>query len=297
MAGAYPNSPGRLMNTYSDGTILLKHLASYTGAGALHAGGPGVEETGTADALELVDHDTVNNTNWGSASGAISVFATYIFPELRDIDGTVIATNTVSADSASLAHSADTTNGLDGTWTEQSAVQATIFYTANEIPGHRDNVYAWSASAQRAVMTRITEGGIAATFIRGFEVFGEIAAGESPDRLLFIDDATGFEYNLPQDYGDRPRGSAVDVAMRVKNNSGTLAASTIDVSRGNHELGNDSSGWYTLDNGGGFAASFQIASLGAGAEDTFTLRQNIPDTAVPGVYQAWLEFDVNGSWS
>jgi hypothetical protein len=130
-----------------------------------------------------------------------------------------------------------------------------------------------------------------------FDIYGAIASGETPDRLLFIADATGTEYGAPQDYGDRPRGSAVDVDIRIKNNSGTLQANTIDVTRGRTETAPpDASSWYTLDNGGGFGASFQVASLGSGASDTFTLRQNIPDTATPNVYETWLKYAVT-SWS
>jgi len=248
--------------------------------------------------LELLDHDTVQSTDWGAGTSPGTFVATLIFPQLMDIDGTYINSNRTTHDSASLAYSADSTNGIDGTWTEQSAIQTTIFDTENEIPGHRDNVFSWTTSAIRALMVRFSEGGTTeANFIRAYEVFGEVGTAQSPDRLIFIDDATGLEYLIPQDYGDRPRGSAFDKDVSIKNNSGTLQASTIDVARGNNESTQDSSSWYTMDNGGGFSASFQVASLGAGLEDTFVLRQNIPGTAIPGVYEAWMEFDVNGSWS
>jgi hypothetical protein len=133
-------------------------------------------------------------------------------------------------------------------------------------------------------------------YVQSLEVYGVIAAGQTPDRVLFINDDTGLEYIIPQDYGDIPRGSARDITVRTKNNSGTKTANSIDISRQNLEAGQDSSGWYTMDNGAGFSSGFTITSLGAGAEDSWTLRQNIPDSTTPGLYECWLKA-VAGSWT
>lgn len=289
MAGAYPDAPSRKMQHYRDGTLLFAFTSMIGNAPA----GAFTEYTAGANHLELVDHDQAGAGAWDVQSGS-TVGALLIFPELRDIDGTII--NTSGPNSGSLQYSTDSRSGQDGTWTSVSGVIGTFGYGGTEIPGHRNNVYQWSANGVRAVAVAVSESSIDVEYLRSFEVFGEIAAGESPSRLLFIDDATALEYGKPQDYGDRPRGSAVDKSIRIKNNSGSLQANTIDVTRGDDESTQSSNTWYTVDNGGGFAASFQVASLGAGAEDTFVLRQNIPDSAVVGVYEAWLQFKAT-SWS
>jgi hypothetical protein len=133
--------------------------------------------------------------------------------------------------------------------------------------------------------------------IRAAEIFGEIASGETPDRIILLDDDTGLEVSIPQDWGDRPRGTARDKLLRLKNNSGSLTASTIDVGRGRTEtITTDASSWIELDNGAGFGSTFQVSSLTSGSTDTFTVRQVIPDAAIPGLYETWIDITV-ASWA
>ena len=294
MAGSYPDAPGRKMNTYSDGSILLRGTS--LGGSPERATGVLVDDTGTAKHLQLLQHNETTDSSYGNTLGH-PMGIIFIFPELRDIDGTYVKT-VGNYDEASIIHSADTTSGLDGTWTSQSSVFATVTDQAGAIPGYREGIYEWTASAKRAVQLTV-DGGGAVSFkgLTGFEVYGEIASGETPDRLLFIDDDTGLEYGVPQDWGNRPRGAAADKGVRIKNNSGTKQANTIDVSRGRTStVEPDASGWYTMDNGSGYGASFQVTSLTAGSEDTWTLRQIIPTTAIPGLYETWIEYAVT-SWT
>jgi len=294
MAGSYPDAPGRKMNVYGDGTVVLRTTSAPEASSGqpAHAAGVLSEQTAGSLLLDLMDHDTANADG---QSGAHTRGWIYIFPELRDIDGTF--TNTTGYNEGRIMYSPDTTNGIDGTWTLQSDTLSVFQETGTEIPQYRTDIYGWAASSQRCVYISFTKTGATfSAYVRGIEIYGTISAGQTPDRVLFINDTTGLEYIKPQDYGDIPRGSARDTTVRMKNNSGTKAANTIDVSRQNLESGQDSTSWYTMDNGAGFSASFQIASLGSGAEDPWTLRQNIPDSTVPGIYECWLKADV-GSWS
>jgi hypothetical protein len=295
MAGSYPDAPGRKMNVYGDGTVVLLGTSIEESSGqTAHAAGILAEYTATADLLELMDHDDQSSSPWGQNGGHARAII-YIFPELRDIDGSFV--NTTGYDGGKIAYSPDTTNGIDGTWTNQTETLSVFQTTGTEIPQYRESIYVWTASAVRSVLIYVARSGSTfSDYVQGVELYGVIAAGQTPDRVLFINDGTGLEYIIPQDYGDIPRGSARDTTVRIKNNSGTKTANTIDVSRTNLESGQDSSGWYTFDNGAGFSASFQIASLGSGAEDPFTLRQNIPDSTTPGIYEAWAEAEV-GSWT
>lgn len=296
MAGAWPDAPGRKINHREDGSILLLGRAHDSGTPDIIEGEL-TEETATTNHTQLVDHGGDNIAGLGAASSAGTWGLGLIFPELRDIDGTWLHVS-VTSSAQQLAHSADTTNILDGSWTSQSTVFATIFVDGGgAIPGYRDDIYAWTATGRRAIQAFWSVSGIGAGFWRSMEVYGEISAGETPDRIIFLDDDTGLEYAIPQDYGDRPRGSAIDKGMRIKNNSGTLQANTIDVARGRVEaIAVDSSSWYTFDTGGGFGSTFQVASLGAGASDTFTTRQNIPDSTVAQLYEAYVKVDVT-SWT
>jgi len=295
MAGSYPDAPGRKMNCYSDGTVILRSTIKQASSGQpVHSAGVLTEYTATADHLELLDHDDVNASAWG-ANGAHTRIVNHIFPELRDIDGVFVTTSGYSE--GSIGYSPDTTNSIDGTWTLQTTTLGDFQETGATIPLYRTDIYVFSATGVRGLFVECTKlGATFSSWFRTVEVYGTIAAGQTPDRVLFINDTTGLEYIIPQDYGDVPRGSSRDITVRTKNNSGTSTANSIDLSRSNLESGQDSTGWYTMDNGGGFSSGFQIASLGAGAEDSWTLRQNIPDSTTPGLYECWLQASV-GSWT
>ena len=286
------------MATYEDGTICLRGTAKSGGSPDILSGVL-TEETGTADHLHLVNHNEDFSGTWGDLTLGGTWGAIFIFPELRDIDGTYLLGE--NWNSAGLLHSADTTNGLDGTWTLQSSVVATISNVVSAvdmIPDYREGIYSWAVSSKRAIQAWYSNSsGLDRNCIYGFEVYGEIASGETPDRLLFIDDETGLEYGVPQDWGNRPRGAAADKDIRVKNNSGTLTANTITIARGRTSTEEpDCSTWYTMDNGSGFGSSVSITSLAAGVSDTWTLRQIIPTTAVPGLYESWISYDAT-SWT
>jgi hypothetical protein len=286
------------MNHYADGTICLRGTTKSDGSPDILAGVL-TDETGTAQHLILVDHKEDTDPDWGDGTQGGTWGAILIFPELRDIDGTYILGE--NFDACGLLTSADTTNGLDGTWVLQSSVVGTATrspLSVEVIPDYREGIYAWSATGKRAVQFWFANSsGLDSNFLREFHVYGEIGSGETPDRLLFIDDQTGLEYGVTQDWGNRPRGAAADKDIRVKNNSGTLTANSITIGRGRTETApSDASTWYTMDNGSGFGSSVSITSLTAGSEDTWTLRQIIPTTAVPGLYETWISYDAT-SWT
>jgi hypothetical protein len=114
-------------------------------------------------------------------------------------------------------------------------------------------------------------------------MYGLISSGETPDRLLFIDDSTGLEFTEPLDWGDVPRGTTLDYDIKVKNNSGTLTANTnvLDF----EALTGTSDTYYTIkETGGSFATTLSITSIGAGVTypsgaNVITVRLAVPDAA------------------
>jgi len=299
MAGSYDDAPGRKMAHYEDGTICLRGTAKSGGSPDILTGVLN-DYTNGANHKRLVEHNHAgSNGIWGADTESGTWGAILIFPELRDIDGTYIMGE--NFDSLGLLTSVDTSNGLDGTWVLQSSTYATVVSNPGSnylIPDYRESIYAWTATGKRAIQFWYNNtSGLDANYLRQFEVYGEIGSGETPDRLLFIDDDTALEYGVPQDWGNRPRGAAADKDIRVKNNSGTLTANTITIGRGRTEsVPPDSTSWYTMDNGSGFGSSVSITSLAAGVSDTWTLRQIIPTTAVPGIYESWISYDAT-SWT
>jgi hypothetical protein len=130
-----------------------------------------------------------------------------------------------------------------------------------------------------------------------WHVYGEIAAGETPDRLLFIDELTGLEFALPKDYGDRPRGGSSDFEWRIKNNSAGETATTIQYTSEDLWLG--SGAWYThtLPGGSTYAATRSIASLAAATTTgIITTRSIIPDAETLGPHAGRTYLNV-ASWA
>lgn len=111
-----------------------------------------------------------------------------------------------------------------------------------------------------------------------------MAAGETSDRLLWVDNATGPEFGLPIDYGDIPRGSAEDTEVLLRNNSGSLRAASVQVTA--EALYLDSGSWYTLkEPGGSFQATLPLSgSIGPGSDSSvLTLRRIVPDEETLGL--------------
>jgi len=161
-----------------------------------------------------------------------------IFPELRDITGlSIYVTFGSFQGSGSADWSANSTNGVDGTWNQIEASWAgPIGQQANK-PEMRDDIYATALSGVKALRFRIT----AAEFgfksqLRSLHVYGNLAAGESPDRLRVwhptldeaLDDADADGPFF--DFGDHARLDTATKTFRVKNISGTLTATSITVS-------------------------------------------------------------------
>lgn len=260
-------------------------------------GGPttAVSELSPTDRSELNDEDlTVVRPD--QITGPRYGFLGVIFPELREIDGIFVAkapsagTNPYRA----VQTSPDTSNGVDGTWTQQIA---DIDDDHTSLTDYRTAIESTAVNAVRAV--RVVKHSVSSnqTETYALHVYGTISAGETPDRLLWIDDATGLEFTASLDYGDVPRGSARDRGIRLKNNSASLTATTIQYTAEDLYLG--SGNWYTFTTPGGavFSATQQIASLGAGATTgLITARQVVPDAATLGLHAARAYTDVS-SWS
>ena len=190
-AGSYADAPSRRMAYDDDGTVV----------------------TGLDSAVETifeVGASTVTAWNSEDAAGAqtsesdMGHFA--IFPELREVDGTVHSQQ--KAATTDVQTSGDSTNGVDGTFT----VRATdITQNVNIFrPNYRTTITSLAVSNVRVLWLDASFGGASTSNQRleHWHIYGEISAGETPDRLLWFDDSDDLEFSLPIDYGDVPRGSA-----------------------------------------------------------------------------------------
>lgn len=284
MAGSYPNVPSRRMATDDDGTIGMRRRVD----------GTTVQTEFNETLMDIMNDES--ETAWQNfQNNQAQRWQTLIFPELRELDG-MFYSYTGVGNGWQYESSGDTTNGFDGTWTQRIADVPDFTVTAIN---YRTGITSLAVSNVRS--TRLRTGGTGSQLSDQFHVslhtYGEISAGETPDRLLWVDEITGLEFVLPIDYGDAPRGSARDRGLRLKNNSGTLTANTLQITA--EDLHGGSGAWYTYDvAGGGFVATnSDIASLGAGANSALiTIRQIIPDAAGLGLQAARSYVNVS-SWS
>ena len=284
MAGTYADVPGRRMAWDADGSVGLSHRTE--------SGGFPVRDIDAADTDQLNGEAFTTNVDFADFNqhdGWVAV----MFPELRDLDGYYLQGTWGTSDRThAVRTSTDTTNGLDGTFTEISS----------DYPDPADNSTNYRAAIASASATGIRcvrfEFGSLEGFggqLRTLHLYGTISTGGTPDRLLFIDNSTGLEFTGSQDYGDIPRGSARDVDIKVKNNSGSLQANTITLD--SEDLDGGSGSWYTFDSGSGFSGSLAVGNLAAGASSSvITVRQVIPDAATVGLHAARLYLAV-ASWT
>ena len=274
MAGSYPDVPGRRMAFDADGTVGVYGLAD--GSGVL-------TEFTPSELAEMNDEDETIAVTFGTQQP--SRFLWLLFPEQREVDGVFYVYGNHGSPTT-VSTSSDTTNGRDGTWTQQVADLAN--YTI-VMGNYRTGVTSLAVSAVRGVRVQIAAGTISGHVqqTKAWHVYGEISPGQTPDRLLFIDEVTGLEFGLPKDYGDVPRGSARDFQFRLKNNStvagNNLTINTVQITA--EALYLNSGAWYTFSNGGAFQATLPLGNLAPEASTVLlTARQIIPDAEVLGLH-------------
>ncbi len=275
----YPAAPSRRMAWDEDGTLFGQVASPF---------GQWIDRTANKAELNDEDEVLVDIRPLESTLG----YGVWIFPELREFDGIFLAYNQFSADAYSeVSTSADTTTGQDGTWTVRDANPTDYTTVMNN---YRTGITSHAVANVRGVRylgEHTTTG--ADRERKAIHLYGEISPGETPDRLLFMDELTGLEFAVAEDYGDVPRGSARDFEWRLKNNSTVVGnnktLNNIQFTAEDLYLG--SGNWYTFSVGGdAFVATKQITSLSPEASSSLLVcRQIIPATAGLGLHAARIQ--------
>lgn len=287
MAGNYPDAPSWRMAIDRDGTQAFK--TSSTGVVTAMASTALVSLNDEANA-PLVELAGTNQ------SGAV----TFIFPELRDIDGYYVNLAAlgqgVTLSDLVLEVSADTTNGQDGTW---QGITTQLVQGVDVVPSYR-TVRSSTQLAKRAIRIRKTNNTGSAVNLQAFHVYGEPAPGENPNRLALwhptLDERVAPAYF---DWGNVPRASSGDRQFRVKNLSPDATANDVRVAMEALTDGSPSvPGQHSLSFGGGsFLAQVLVGDLAPGAiSGLVTLRRITPTNAQLGVW-AMRVFAEADTWS
>ena len=267
MAGNYPDVPGPRLAYDRDGSI-----GFYNDGGVISLMSPS-------------DLATINDESTSQIGDNTTRVYGLIFPELRDLKGYYFSSSSGGDEPIrAVETSVNTTNGIDGTWVSRIGGSAVQSY-GPVVPDYR-------------IITSVTWDGIkgirwtAGRAQRAAHFFGNITAGETPDRLRLwhptlnqaLDDSAVSPDGAYFDWGNVPQGTTQDRTFRVKNNSSTKTASTITVSlesltpAGTPDV-------HTLSDGGSFGSTVSIASLAPGAiSGVLTLRRTTPTGATLGVW-------------
>lgn len=283
MPGNYPAVPSWRMAYDRDGTI------------AVNIGTQNIITQLTPAQVVAINDETVSQYGLGGYQRGMCL----IFPELRDVDGYFVNAGVdYNAGVTPVEVSTNTTNGVDGTWTQIGSYTDAVDISPQINPGYRSGIRSATALAVRAIRFRSPTNQY--LYTAAFHVYGEIAPGENTSRLVLwhptLDQRLTPAYF---DWGDTPRSSSGDKTFRVKNVSPSQTGNSIRVAMdvlsdttpsvpGQHSLSSD---------GTTFVAQVNIGALAPGAlSGVVTLRRVTPSNAVLGLWTHRVYAEA-GSWS
>lgn len=276
MAGVYTDIPGTRFALDQDGSILK--WRNYTTSSAWTDVSASLSETqkvNTANAADL------------SVPGWETVQATLAFPEPRTINA--IYSHLGHSDSRDNSssfvweYSTDTTDGTDGSWSVFTVTYANIAQHDNiaDIPKpyYRSDLATVALSNVRGIRIRWRGSGgyngVAKIFV--LHIYGSRPSA-SVDRLAFWNPSTDNALTAAYlDFGDIAQGTSLTRQFRIKNLSGTLAASSISVSVSDLLPEYGSGGIQVSSDNTTYSTSINIGNLAAGTiSPVLYVRRTVP---------------------
>lgn len=273
MAGFYPDVPANRFAYHLDGTKVFGLDASNV-----------LTELTAAQTAIMNDEDS----DWQTIGPFVALI--FIFPELRDISGYYFD-DFWGVASGALQSSTDTTTGLDGTWT--SIVNPWLKQvTVDPLPTYRTAISPATAGSIKALKFNFASSSIRPAAVH---LYGSIPATSNPDRLIFWEPTnnvatTGAYF----DWGDVVQGTSQTKQFRIKNNSSTLTANSINLSTGAETFA--MSVTFSTDNVT-YNASINIGNLAPGALSSVLYVKRTVPAAEPLRIQACRMKASAGSWT
>ena len=236
----YPIIPARRMAWDIDGTEAA--IGSVT--------------TGISGWLNETQKFNLNGVDWGTHVES-RVFW-FFFPEEREVEyiyGYSLGSSRFGPITA-IYGSNDTNNGLDGTW--EQAVMSSGY------PGYT-NDFSWRAEIKPVSLSSPVKvlrvhgpGSALGPHTRLIHIYGSKAATETPDDILFMEDASN-PYTALLDWGNRPEGTVEKRSFRLKNDSADKTANNINIQLNADDF------LVSWDEEGPWTSFLDIASLSPGA--------------------------------
>jgi hypothetical protein len=278
----YPTLPDRAIPYHLDGTV-VKYVRTSSGV---------MDTLSDAEMADLNDFDEYDEV--GNGFDPDDGYVVFFFPEKRVITGLFAL---FSRDSnqyrgpASIEGSNDTTNGVDGTWTSISPASS-FNGSVSAFDSWRDEIADLSNSTgyevYRVVSNASNYGGV-----RTVHLYGVKDTGETADDILFLDaDDSDNEFTEPLDFGAVGAGSSEEHNIKIKNDSGSLTASSITITV------TDANDYIRISEDGGstWVTEITIASLGPGVKSS-TIKVKSEPSAPPTPLEpvrASISVDVGG---
>ena len=267
----YSSYSDHRMAYHLDGTVLMRGATT----GSPQTPSTITDTVTSGGALSSLNDENIGGTYWNSNQG--SGWIGMVFPQLRDITGMFL--NCYDSSTKRVQYSADTTNGLDGTW---STLVAARNWSADT--NYRTNIYSVSQTGVKGLrIPDLGSGGFRNDYVGSWHVFGTLTAGETPTRLDLWHPTLDQRVSASHfDFGDKKQSTVTDISFRVKNQSSTQTADTVVVGMATlTDLSPTAIGNYTLNlNGGSFASTQTISSLAPSAiSNVLTLKLNNPSNA------------------
>ena len=278
------------------------------GGGSVYYGNDINDVTTALTTEQMSELNNIDNTNivmQKSIYNAEGVLTVWIFlPEKYVVAGLgmihrVYNTGGSASCSITVAGSADSTNGLDGTWINATLPNGALPTEMLDDDEWRDNIQPCTFSEAVKVLRLRYSGGYdyadyAYVKIYALHIYGVKAEGEIPDDILFLDDdeAGDPEFIRDLDFGDRPEGTTVTHRLKLFNSSTTKIANNLTLSL------IDTDFTFSMDEGATWVTGATITSLAPqGTSNSIIIKNTIPPpTQMLGPRAPRLEVTI-GSWS
>ncbi len=194
-------------------------------------------------------------------------------------------------------YSDDTTNGRDGSWSQQAAGITHSEMSGGVIPEYRNNIAAiGAASGHVGWRFKFNAGTESSVRLRCIHLYADEHG--PTNRLAFWDPILNVELASDFDFGDLARGASLTKTFRIKNLSGSLTANSIVLAV---EAGpsHGSPGTWTLlsTDDSAYAQSINIGALGPGTlSGVLYLKSSPPTNAELNTLSTRIDPAV-GSWT
>jgi hypothetical protein len=278
MAGSYPDAIGPRVPYDRNGSV-----------GIVYDTGSGTLSQLSQSQMTGINDESSAGSQVSLSGGGTQFWVGFIFPTPIDFMGYFILWRGTKSQwtDGPIQVSTNTTNFMDGTWTQIAASHTT---TSPVSPGYRNAQTAVAASGIKAIRFRYTSGGGAISYgWAAVNLYGKPST--TTDRLeLWHPTLDQPLTDTPAyfDYGDVSRGTgAIERDFRIKNLSSSLTASTITVGV---EALTDASPTYVSQtqfryNGGVYGSSASLGALGPGSISLpFTAKLDTLSTAALGLW-------------